>query len=39
MASGAPEFAEMDDKTMAVFTKKGYQLQKKLGQGAFGQVS
>ncbi len=32
------EFADIDDKSKAVFKKKGYQLQSKLGQGAFGQV-
>ena len=29
---------DLDPKTQAVFKKKGYQLQKKLSQGAFGQV-
>ncbi|XP_017463402.1 PREDICTED: testis-specific serine/threonine-protein kinase 4-like, partial [Rhagoletis zephyria] len=38
MASSSNDFAEIDSKTQAVFTKKGYQLQAKLGQGAFGQV-
>lgn len=32
------EFADIDDKTRAVFTKKGYELQSKLGAGAFGLV-
>lgn len=32
------EFAEVDDKVKAVLTKKGYQLQCKIGSGAFGQV-
>lgn len=32
------EYAEIDDKTKAVFHKKGYQLMGKLGAGAFGQV-
>lgn len=32
------DFADIDDKTQAVFDKKGYQLQAKLGQGAFGLV-
>ena len=30
--------AELDPKTQAVFKKKGYELQKKLSAGAFGQV-
>lgn len=33
------EFADIDDKSKAVFKKKGYILQSKLGQGAFGQVN
>ena len=32
------EMPELDPKTEAVFKKKGYKLQKKLSQGAFGQV-
>jgi len=32
------EFAEIDSKTRAVFNKKGYRLESKLGAGAFGQV-
>ncbi len=32
------EFAEIDEKVKAVFDKKGYQLQCKVGSGAFGQV-
>ena len=32
------EFADIDDKTKAVFHKKGYELMGKLGEGAFGLV-
>jgi serine/threonine protein kinase len=32
------EMIELDPKTEAVFKKKGYKVQKKLSQGAFGQV-
>jgi 5'-AMP-activated protein kinase catalytic alpha subunit len=32
------EIIELDPKTEAVFKKKGYKMQKKLSQGAFGQV-
>ena len=32
------KFAEIDEKVKAVFDKKGYQLQCKVGSGAFGQV-
>jgi len=32
------EVAELDPKTEAVFKKKGYKIQKKLSEGAFGQV-
>lgn len=39
MSEGKDEFPEIDDKTKAVFNKKGYQLLGKIGSGAFGQVS
>ena len=32
------DFANIDDKTKAVFDKKGYTLMSKIGNGAFGQV-
>lgn len=32
------ETADIDPKTKAVFAKKGYEITKKLGAGAFGQV-
>lgn len=30
---------DIDHKTKAVFTKKGYEILAKIGSGAFGQVS
>ncbi|KAI2807954.1 hypothetical protein RDWZM_005378 [Blomia tropicalis] len=38
MASGKEDLPDIDDKTKAVLTKKGYELICKLGAGAFGQV-
>ena len=32
------ETPDIDAKTKAVFTKKGYEINQKLGSGAFGQV-
>lgn len=32
------ELLDIDEKTLAVFRRKGYQLKDRLGEGAFGMV-